>query len=98
MAEWNIRLEQDGSRLTGVRTQYARPAILETLAEMRKADPMRDFEGLGRWALSVPFEDWLALRQKYPDLAAQDVEVKSAAWMRFIRSPESAPFKVRVKV
>ena len=54
---------------------------------------MADQQGLGRWALSVPLEDWQRLRGKYPDLASTDAAIKSRAWLEFIASPEAAPFR-----
>ena len=88
----------EAERLTCVTTQPMERLILETNAELRKCEPMADREGLGRWALSVPFLKWVELRRKYPDLASTCAEVKSRAWLRFINSPESAPFKVREHV
>jgi hypothetical protein len=78
--------------------QPSRPLILDTMAELRKAGGAPDRPGLGRWALSVPFEDWVRLREKYPDLASTDAKVKSRAWLKLIASPEAAPFKVRDRV
>jgi hypothetical protein len=91
------RLIVDAMRhqLTHVLEQTNRPAILATLQEMRKAEPMADREGLGRWALSIPFEDWLALRGKYPELASTDVTIKTRAYQRFMTSAESMPYRVR---
>lgn len=98
MADWNIKLERSGDFLVSTRTQYARPAILDTLAEMRKAEPMADRPGLGRWALSVPFEDWLRLRERYPDLASKDTRARTRAWQRLMQSPEGAMYRVRDRI
>jgi len=65
---------------------------------MRKATPMADREGIGRWALSVPMEDWLGLRRKYPDLQSKDPATRSKAWERFIQSDESKPYRTREKI
>jgi hypothetical protein len=97
---WNVKLHLDqlSGRLTSVRTQRARPLILDTLQKMRTAAPMADRPGLGRWALSVPEEDHLALCLKYPDLASVDAGIRSAAWGRFIASSESLPYRVRERI
>ncbi len=92
------RLTIQDKRLTVVMEQPSRPLILDTAAELRKAGGAPDRPGLGRWALSVPFEDWVRLREKYPDLASQDAQIKSRAWLAFIASDESKPFKVREHV
>lgn len=92
------RLTIEGKQLTVVLEQPTRPLILDTTAELRKAGGAPDRPGLGRWALSVPFEDWVALREKYPDLASPDAQIKSRAWLAFIASAESKPYKVREHV
>jgi hypothetical protein len=90
-----VELIQEGATLTCVKTQLERPMILDTLAEMRKAAPMRDQEGLGRWALSVPMEDWLALRERFPDLQSKDQQTKTRAWLRIVNDPEFSYLRVR---
>jgi hypothetical protein len=81
-----------------IREQHARPLILDTVARVRAAGGITDREALGRWALSIPFEDWLAIRAKYPELASNDPKIKSRAYLRFMRSPESLPYKMREKI
>ena len=95
---FNVRLMTEAERVTWVTDQASRPLILDTVAEMRKAEPMQDREGLGRWALSVPMLDWMALRRKYPDLQSKDPATRSKAWERFIVSAESKPYRVREKI
>ena len=95
---FRVSLQIRDNTLTTVSEQLARPLILDTIQELNKIAPLPDRPGIGRWALSIPFEDWLRLREKYPDLANKDAKIKSAAYMRFINSAESAPFKVRAKV
>jgi hypothetical protein len=85
---------RDG-RATHVLEQANRHQLLEVVAATRREHPIADREGLGRWALSVPYVDWLELRRKYPDLASPDGQIKSAAWLRFIQSDESAPYRMR---
>lgn len=93
-----LKVDPDGRGLTSIRTQIERPLILDTLAELRKAGPMRDIPGFGRWALSIPLEDMLALRIKYPDLASSDPFTKTRAYRRFIASDESIPYRVRERI
>src|SRR6187431_2647820 len=92
---FRVRLMTEAERLTCVTTQPMERLILETNAELRKCEPMQDREGLGRWALSVPFLKWTELRRKYPDLASTSSDVKSRAWLRFINSPESGELMKR---
>lgn len=95
---WRIAVKREGDTVGSVREQIARPLILDTLGHMRQAAPMADSEGLGRWALCIPHEDWLRLRDKYPALASPDQAEKSRAYVAFINSSESAPFRVRERI
>jgi hypothetical protein len=45
--------------------------------------------------LSIPFEDYLALQVKYPELASPDGQIKTRAYKRFMASPESKPYRLR---
>lgn len=84
--------------LTHALEQLNRADILGTVAGIRRELQPVDHEGLGRWALSVPYEDWLSLRRRYPDLQAKDGEIRSKAWLVFIRSPESLPYRLHERV
>lgn len=95
---FNVRMAVQGDRFYVKTDQPHENLILETLAEMRKADPMKDREGLGRWALSIPMVRWVELRRKYPELASPDAQVKSRAYARFMASDESIPYRVRAKI
>lgn len=94
------RLIVDAMRhqLTHVLEQPSRLMILMTLQEMRKAEPMSDREGLGRWALSIPFEDWMRLRREIPELASTDAGIKRRAYLRFMASRQSVPYRVRESI
>ena len=82
--------------LVVTRQQPDRDLALDTLARIR-ADDIRpaDMGGIGRWMLCIPNEDWLRLRDKYPAMASRDPQEKSKFYLRFMRDPESAPFRVR---
>jgi len=94
-AMFNVRMVSEAARLTLVTDQPSQGLILDTVAEMRKCEPMADRPGLGRWALSIPFVDWLEIRRKYPDIASDDAQIKTRAYARFMASAESIPFRVR---
>ena len=80
---------------THVLEQTERDQLLEVVAATRREHPIADRQGLGRWALSVPIEDYCALRRKYPDLAAPDAQIKSRAWLAFMASDECKPYRMR---
>jgi len=85
--------EQDG-RLYVARKQPARNAILETVSEIRK-DRLAKTLSFGRPELSIPFEDYERLTRANPDLRSTDAATKTAAWRRFLRSADSAPYRVQ---
>jgi hypothetical protein len=95
---FGLKIKREGESLVTIREQHARPLILDTVARVRADGGIADREGLGRWALSIPFEDYIALRDKYPELASTDPKIKSRAYRRFMRSPESLPYRVREKI
>ena len=88
-----------GRELTHAWAQINRGQILHDVARIRTegAGPA-DRPGLGRWSLSVPFEDHAALVRKYPDLAAPDSRIRSAAWLKFMHSSESEPYRMRERL
>jgi hypothetical protein len=93
-----LKVSGDGRELTCIREQPDRAAILESVKTMRQEAATKDAPGFGRWALSIPFEDWISLREKYPELASPDAKIKSRAYLRFMRSAESLPFRVRERI
>lgn len=88
---------RDG-RVTHAWEQPGRVGILEAVAATRREHPVADRPGFGRWALSVPLEDHAQLVRKYPELGSPDARIRSAAWLRFIKSPESAPYRMRDRI
>ncbi len=95
---FRVRLLTEGDRLTAVTEHAAERLILETVAEVRKCEPIADREGLGRWALSIPFLKWVELRRRYPDLASTDAQTKSRAYAVFMASDESIPYRMRDRI
>ena len=97
---WNVRLyleqlSKRETRLTAERRQYGRDDIMQTLEQFRREGiKPGDRDGLGRWALSIPFEDFERLCLKYPELASKDPQTKSAAYKRFMRSDASKPYRM----
>lgn len=67
------------------------------LDELRK---LRNDGGLGHQdfgsvVLSIPELDFAVLQRRYPDLISRDNETNKRAWLKFLASPESAPYRVR---
>jgi hypothetical protein len=95
---FNVKATIQGQQFTVVTEQPAERLILETNAELQKMEPMADREGLGRWALSVPMLEMENLRRKYPALRSRDPMERSRAWLKFIASDESKPYRVRATI
>jgi hypothetical protein len=49
----------------------------------------------GYCALSIPPKHMAVLCTRFPDLASPSQDVQWVAWQKFLRSPESEPYKVR---
>lgn len=95
MFQQRFVIDPGGRTVTGIMQQINRTQVMEAIATLRNESPPADREGLGRFALSIPFEDWVRLRTKYPELASTDAATKSRAYLRFLRSEESRPFRMR---
>ena len=101
MPIWNVKhhweqLTKREVRFTVERRQLERNAIMAGIDQIRRerAAPA-DREGLGRWMLSIPLEDMEKLRLARPDLASLDSGIKSRAYLEFMRSDDSKPYKMR---
>ena len=73
-----------------------RGAILERNKLLRNdtAKPLKDLS-FGRMMLSFPELDYWHIRKKYPDLFEGPIEDKKRALQKFLRSPESLPYRVQ---
>lgn len=74
-------------------TQPNRKAILREV-QTRRDNPgsVRDLS-FGRPVLTIPDLDLHRLFRIYPDLACPDAEIKTKAWLKFMRSSESKPYR-----
>lgn len=79
-------------------SQPSRGFILERNARLR-ADPsgIRKLDW-GRPALTIPLEDLMHLKLKFPDLNSRDAEIRTRAWKKFLASGESRPYRIGTKV
>ena len=67
----------------------------QLLREDRLPKPMH--LGFGGVALSIPPLDYEVIKIMYPDVTSKDYEIRHRAWLAFIRSPESEPYRVHRK-
>lgn len=71
-----------------------------TAYDLRK-ERIKDMEGLGRWALHMSDVDELALFKRFPELDPKvntDQQLCDKAWLKFIASSASEPYRVRTKI
>ncbi len=85
----------EGGKLVRKQTQPSRELILDHNAELKKnPDALRhlSFAGL---ELNIPMLDLIVLQKKYPALASSIGQERKAAWLKFMGSSESDPYRVR---
>jgi hypothetical protein len=90
------RTLRDGDQLVNEWTQPGRELILEanrSAVNDRSARTM----GWGEPVLRIPTVDYEMLKQSHPQLFQGDAQQKRAAWVQFLNSAESVPFRVRPK-
>ena len=92
ITETNVQPDHHGG-LDFQRYQPSRGVILDTVAELKKNDAIRDLS-FGRWALSVPFEDYENLLKQFPELGNPEGAIRTKAWHRFLKSPRSIPYRI----
>ena len=76
-------------------TQPDRDLILNRNVELRKNKGALNDLSFGRQMFSVPFEDYEHLKRKHPELRSNDTQTRSDFWIRFLKSPESLPYRVQ---
>lgn len=87
-------LVPDGDKLVGVQVQPGATAMLQGVEVIRNNRLARSMDW-GRAELEIPFVQFENLKRKHPELASPDQGIKLKAWQRFLRDPESLPYRVR---
>lgn len=90
-ASWRM----EGTQLVRRVAQPSESLILQLNQQIRN-DPgaVRSLD----WAkpyLKIPERAILALRKKYPDLASPHTHTRTKAWLKFLRSSESDPYRLQ---
>ena len=90
-ASWRL----EGKQLVRRVTQPSEPLILQLNQQVRNdKDAVRKMD----WAkpyLNIPTRALLALWKKYPDLKCPDSEIRTKAWLKFLATSESDPFRLQ---
>lgn len=96
MPGMQTRFWMEQNHLVRQRTQPERKMILEHVQQRRNDGNVPDkSEALGRPALTIPEMDYWELIKKYPDLDPQngDTDTQTKAWLKFMRSTASIPYR-----
>ena len=72
--------------------QPTRKAVLEGIRQRRNEGVMIDAP-FGRCMLTIPQLDYQRLMKAYPALNSHDTHEQTKAWKRFLRAPESEPYR-----
>ena len=75
--------------------QPTKDAILNNNAELRKNPEVLRKLSTMQWALNIPTVDYQRLIKCNPLLVCEDAETRNKAWVDFIASDESLPYRVR---
>lgn len=72
-----------------------RREVLERNQKLRnRAEPL-GHQPWGSSVLNIPELDFYVICNRYPDLMSPDAEIMSRAFEKFLRSPESEPYRIR---
>lgn len=85
----------EAGKLKRRRELPGRRAILEDNQRLRnEPEAIRNLSFAGP-ILNIPEPDLYALWRKYPDLNSRDKMTKRNAWLKFLGSSESDPYRIR---
>lgn len=85
----------EAGRLKRRQESAGRRAILEDNLRLRNEPEALRTLSFAQPSLNIPEPDLYALWRKYPDLNAKDKMTKRNAWLKFIASSESDPYRIR---
>lgn len=86
-----VRWWIEGTRIHTTREDLDKDQILQMNQQMR--GNLKSVDGM-KWALSIPPDDYSALRRLNPDLGAPDAQIRHKAWQKFMVSSLSEPYRV----
>lgn len=72
-----------------------RSDILELNQSVRNAKQQMGHLDCGSLMMQIPELDYYVLLRRFPELNSQDPTENKNAWEKFMRAPESEPYKVR---
>lgn len=87
-----VRYQPSEGKIYAQDLDYERQAILQENAELRKLDRGR-YTGWTGERLQIPQDDYKALCIKYPVIRYGTKEDRDRFWKRFLKSPESLPYR-----
>jgi hypothetical protein len=89
-----VEMVENGDQVVSNWLQPGRRTLLSNVAEVRDNRLAKEMEW-GRAELEIPVMDLHFLKKANPDLDSKDATIKTAAWKKFLASPESLPYRTR---
>ncbi len=78
------------------RTQPTSDRILEANQRIRNERTDKNIS-FGRHVACIPFNDYMVLKKKFPELSAKDGEVRTRAWARILKDSTYKKYLVQDK-
>jgi len=72
-----------------------RREVLQRNQSLRNLANPLGHQDWGSSVLNIPELDFYVLCKRYPDLMSPDAEIMTRAYEKFLRSPESEPYRIR---
>lgn len=89
------KFKMEGGTLVRKQTQPSREMILDHNAELRKNEGALNNLSFAGLELNIPLLDLTVLQKKYPALKSTIAHERRDAWLKFMGSSESDPYRVR---
>jgi hypothetical protein len=77
------------------RGNETRRQVLTLNKELRNLSTPLKHMDWGSLMLNIPELDFYVITKRYPELLSPDAEISTKAYDKFLRSPESEPYRVR---
>ncbi len=95
---FKTEFKYDGEKLHRKLTQPTEELILERNKQLRNNQEVQRDLTFGRQVASIPFNDYEALKRKYPELAKGDSQQRQKTLLRILNSSEGKKYLIRDRV
>lgn len=88
------RYKRSGSGVIRIQDQPNRELLLERNAKLRREGGLANLT-FAEHALRIPEIDYYQLKDRHPELASMDPEIRTRAWRAFVASSEADPYRTK---